>query len=207
MIRTLPVLAALSAALSAALLAASPAPAQPGKPLPSTHRFRGTVEARQGDNLTIRRSTGSTVTVTMGPLTQVYTALGARLRDIKPESYISVVDVPGTEKAQQVTLYSPSERGFAAGRQPWDTEPGATLTGGWITDLSGTGARTVTLTYGDKTSVFEIPVGTPVTQVAPGEKALLVPGAAVTVFTQAAPDGAHDASTIVVGRGGTVPTL
>jgi hypothetical protein len=198
-IRTFPVLVAL--------LAASPVLAQTGKPAPSTHRFRGTVEARQGDNLTIRRSSGSTVTVTMDSLTQVYTALGARLRDIKPESYISVIDVPGTEKAQQVTLYSPSERGFAAGRQPWDTEPGATLTGGWISDLSGTGSRKVTLTYGDRTSTFEIPADTPITQVAPGEKALLVPGAAVTVLTRAAVDGAHDAETIVVGRGGAVPTL
>ncbi len=91
MIRTLPVLVAL--------LAAAPALAQPVRPEPSTHRFRGTVEARQGDNLTIRRPSGSTVTVSMGPLTQVYTALGARMRDIKPESYISVVDVPGTDRA------------------------------------------------------------------------------------------------------------
>jgi hypothetical protein len=198
-IRTLPVLVAL--------LAAAPALAQPVWPEPSTHRFRGTVEARQGDNLTIRRPSGSTVTVSMGPLTQVYAALDARMRDIKPESYISVVDVPGTDRAHRVTLYSPSERGFAAGRRPWDTEPGATLTGGWITDLSGTGSRKVTLTYGDGTSSFEIPAGTPITQFAPGEKALLVPGAAVTVFTKAAPDGAHDANTVVVGRLGAVPTL
>lgn len=199
MIRTLSVVAAL--------LMAAPALAQPVKPEPSTHRFRGTVEAREGDNLTIRRAGGSTVTVVMGPLTQVYTALGARLRDIKPESYISIVDVPGTQRAQQVTLYSPSERGFAAGRRPWDTEPGATLTGGWITDLAGTGGRQVTLSYDGKQSHFEIPQGTPVTQVAPGEKALLVPGAPVTVFTTAVGEGALDASTVVVGRQGTVPTL
>ncbi len=55
--------------------------------------------------------------------------------------------------------------------------------------------------------MFEIPAGTPITQFAPGEKALLVPGAAVTVFTKAAPDGAHDANTVVVGRLGAVPTL
>jgi hypothetical protein len=202
--RILPVLAALAVAAPALV---QEAPAQPAKPQPSTHRFRGTVEARQGDNLTIRRSSGSTMTVSMGPLTHVYIANGARLRDIKPESYISIVDVPGTQKAERVTLYSPSERGFAAGRQPWDTAPGATLTGGWIADISGTDGRKVTLTYEGKESAFEIPAKTPVTQVAPGEKALLVPGAAVTVFSNAASDGAHEAGTIVVGRQGTVPTL
>lgn len=199
MIRSLPVLVAL--------LATAPALGQPVKPDPATHRFRGMVEARHGDELTVVRPGGSTVTVQMGPKTQVYTALGAQLRDIKPESYITVIDVPGTERAESVTLYSPSERGFAAGRQPWDTEPGATLTGGWISALSGTGPRRVTLTYGDRRTAFEIPADTPVTQVAPGEKALLVPGAAVTVLTNAAPDGAHEAGTVIVGRQGTVPTL
>lgn len=199
MIRTLPVLVAL--------LAAMPALAQPAKPQASTHRFRGTVEVRQGDTLTIRRASGSTVTVQMSPLTQVYTATGARLRDIKPESYVSIVDVPGTEQAARVTLFSPSERGFAVGRQPWDTAPGATLTGGWIADLSGTETRRVTLTYGDGASAFEIPQGTPVSQVSPGEKALLVPGAPVTIFTSSTEEGAHDASTVIVGRQGTVPTL
>jgi hypothetical protein len=202
--RILPVLAALAVAAPAMMQEAA---AQPAKPQPSTHRFRGIVEVREGDNLTIRRSSGSTLTVVMGPLTHVYIANEARLRDIKPESYLSIVDVPGTQKAARVTLYSPSERGFAAGRQPWDTAPGATLTGGWIADVSGTGARKVTLSYEGKESAFEIPAGTPITQVAPGEKALLVPGAAVTVFTNAAPDGAQDAGTIVVGRQGTVPTL
>lgn len=202
MIRPLPVLAAL--------LAAAPALAQPVKPDPSTHRFRGTVEARNGDDLTIVRPGGSTVTVQMDAKTQVYTASGARLRDIKPESYITVIAAPGSEKAEAVTIYSPSERGFAAGTRPWDAQPGGTLTGGWITDLSGTGSRQVTLSYGDNRetrSAFEIPADTRVTQLSPGEKALLVPGAAVTVLTNAGPEGAHDASTVIVGRAGAVPTL
>lgn len=202
MVRTLPVLVAL--------LAAVPALAQPGKPDPATHRFRGTVEARHGDDLTIVRPGGSTVTVRMDPKTQVYTVTEARLRDIKPESYISVVAAPGSPKATGVTIYSPSERGFAEGSRPWDTEPGATLTGGWIADLSGVGARQVTLAYGegrDQRSAVTIPADARVTQLAPGEKALLVPGAAVTVLTNAGPEGAHDAGTVIVGRAGAVPTL
>ena len=207
MIRTLSLLATLLVAAPALL----PACAQPGKPAASTQRFRGTVESRDGDTLTVRRRGGSTITVTMNPLTQVFAALGARLRDIKPESYLTVVDVPGTGKAQRVTLFSPSERGFAAGRQPWDTEPGATLTGGWVSDLTANGGLQVTLNdkrdrSGDR-STFEIPKGTALTQVAPGEKALLVPGAPVSVFATVAEGGALDAGTVIVGRLGTVPTL
>lgn len=202
MVRTLPVLAAL--------LAAAPALAQPSKPDPSTHRFRGTVEARRGDDLVIVRPGGSTLTVRMDAKTQVYTATGARLRDIKPESYLTVTAAPDSAKATGVTIYSPSERGFAVGGRPWDAEPGTTLTGGWVADLSGSGSRQVTLSYGekrDRRSAFEIPADARVTQLAPGEKALLVPGAAVTVLTNAGPDGAHDAGTVIVGRAGAVPTL
>ncbi len=106
----------------------------------------------------------------MGPLTHVYIANEARLRDIKPESYISIVDVPGTQKAERVTLYSPPSGASRPAASPGITAPGATLTGGWIADLSGTGARKVTLSYEGKESAFEIPAGTPITQVAPGRR-------------------------------------
>lgn len=192
-----------------AALTALPASAEPAADRPMTARFRGTVAACDGDSLTVRRSGGSTVTMRMNPRTRVFAATAARLRDIKPESYISVVSDSGPEprQAERVALYSPSERGFEAGRRPWDTAPGASFTAGWIADLAGTEARRVTLTYGDGRSAFEIPLGTPVTQIAPGEKAQIVPGAAVTAFTHAGPDGALEAGIVAVGRQGAVPAL
>ncbi|MDP4024307.1 hypothetical protein Q8W71_16900 [Methylobacterium sp. NEAU 140] len=187
-----------------AALAATPACAEP-----ATARFRGTVVSRDGEVLVIRRPGGSTLTLTMNAKTRVFAAIGARARDIKPESYLAVVadGGPAPEQADQVTLFSPSERGFEAGRQPWDTAPGASLTAGWIADIRGTGTRRVTLSYEGGHSAFEIAPGTPVTQIGPGEKALLQPGAAVTVFTHAAPDGALQADVVAVGRQGVVPTL
>jgi hypothetical protein len=46
-----------------------------------------------------------------------------------------------------------------------------------------------------------------VTQFSPGERALLQPGAAVTIFARSDADGALDAGTIAVGRQGAVPGL
>jgi hypothetical protein len=172
-------------------------------------RFRGSVVHAEADRLEIRRASGSTLTVRMSPRTRVYAVNGTTLRAIKPESYVSVVGAPGAEpqRARAVTLYSPSERGFEAGHQPWDSEPGATLTAGWVAELQRGAPMRLALAYRDGQNAFEIPADTPVTQFSPGEKALLEPGAAVTIFARSGPDGALDAGTVAVGRQGVVPGL
>lgn len=193
--------------LLATVLALAAATAARAEPIMA--RFRGTVIRAEADRLEIRRSSGSTLTLRMGPRTRVYAVNQSSLWAIKPESYVSVVGAPGAEpqRAMAVTLYSPSERGFEAGTQPWDSAPGATLTAGWVADLQAGSPLRVALTYNGGRSAFEIPRDTPVTQFSPGEKALLEPGAAVTIFARSAPDGSLDAGTIAVGRQGVVPGL
>ena len=193
--------------LLASLVAVAAATAVRAEPMNA--RFRGTVESAEADRLEIRRASGSTLTLRMNPRTRVYAVTEAGLRNIKPESYVSVLGAPGSEprRATAVALYSPSERGFEAGSQPWDTAPGAVLVGGWVADPQRGDPLRLTLAYGGGQSAFAIAPGTPVTQIAPGEKALLEPGAAVTVFARSGPDGALEAGTIAVGRQGAVPAL
>jgi hypothetical protein len=193
--------------LLAAVLALAATTAVRAEPI--SPRFRGTIIRAETDRLEIRRSSGSTLTLRMGPRTRIYAVNQSSLWSIKPESYVSVVGAPGSEpqRAMAVTLYSPSERGFEAGSQPWDNAPGASLTAGWVTDLQAGSPLRVALSYTGGRSAFEVPRDTPVTQLSPGEKALLEPGAAVTIFARSAPDGSLDAGTIAVGRQGVVPGL
>jgi hypothetical protein len=190
-------------------VAAAPATVSLASATPTTVRFRGVVTRADSDRLEIRRSSGSTLAVRMGPRTRVYAVNGASLRNIKPESYVSVLGGPGPEprQATAVTLYSPSERGFEAGSQPWDTEPGAVLAAGWVADLKGAPPTRLKLAYGGGESSFAIPADTPVTQLSPGEKAMLQPGANVTIFARSGPDGGLVAGTVAVGRQGVVPGL
>ena len=176
---------------------------------PTTVRFRGTVVRADSERLEIRRASGGTLTVRMVPRTRIYAVNAASLRNIKPESYVSVIGEAGPEprQATAVTLYSPSERGFEAGSQPWDTAQGASLTAGWVADLQRGPPMRVTLAYKDGQASFAIPDGAPVTQFAPGEKAMLQPGAAVTIFARSHPEGGLVAGTIAVGRQGVVPGL
>ncbi|GJD58878.1 hypothetical protein [Methylobacterium dankookense] len=172
-------------------------------------RIRGTVEMRADDTLVVRRYDGGTVTAYMNPKTRLLIATRSRIRDIKPESYISVISEPKGEgrAAREVALYAPSERGFEAGSQPWDTGPGATLTGGWIADRTGSDPVHVRLRHGEDTPSFTLPRDTPTTQIGPGERALLVPGANVVVFARTDAKGLLNADTIAVGRLGVRPAL
>ncbi|GJE62391.1 hypothetical protein [Methylobacterium trifolii] len=173
-------------------------------------RYRGTVETRDGETLTIRQRTGGSVTMLMNPKTRMFTATEGRLRDIKPESYIGIVAVregDGPPKPTEVTIFSPSERGFEAGSQPWDTAAGATLTAGWIAEISWQTPRRVVLRYTSGQASFTIPQGTRTTQMGPGEKALLVEGAEVTAFVRTDAAGVIHADLVAVGRQGAVPTL
>lgn len=193
--------------LLAALLSMSATCAVQAEPVQV--RFRGTVVRAEADRLEIRRPSGSTLAMRMTPKTRVYAVNEATVRAIKPESYVSVVGMPGSEprRARAVTLYSPSERGFEAGSQPWDTAQGASLTAGWVADLQRGTPMRLTLAYGGGQSSFAIPEDTPVTQLSPGEKAMLQPGAAVTIFARSGTDGGLEAGTIAVGRQGVVPGL
>ncbi|WP_244033510.1 hypothetical protein [Methylobacterium sp. E-016] len=173
-------------------------------------RYQGTVEARDADTLTIRRAAGGSVTVLMNVKTRLFIATAGRLRDIKPESYVSIVSVPGADgkpKPIKVAIYSPSERGFEAGTKPWDAAPDARLTAGWIGGLSLDPPRQVELVYDGGSKSFTIPPGTPTAQIAPGERALLVPGADVVVLARTDADGLVNADLVAVGRAGTEPTL
>ena len=176
---------------------------------PTTVRFRGTVVRADSERLEIRRASGSSLAVQMGPRTRIYAVNGSSLRSIKPESYVSILGASESEprQASAVTLYSPSERGFEAGSQPWDTGQGARLTAGWVADLQRGAPTRVTVAYNGGQSSFAIPDGTPVTQLSPGEKAMLQPGAAVTIFARSGDDGGLVAGTIAVGRQGVVPVL
>ncbi|MGU3536253.1 hypothetical protein [Methylobacterium sp. A54F] len=174
-------------------------------------RYRGTVESRDGETLTLRLRDGGTVVLEMNPRTRMFTAVEGRLRDVKPESYVSVLTEPGTSEAAPkptaVTIYSPSERGFMAGSRPWDTAPGATLTAGWIDGLDRGENLRVNVAYDGGAKTFTVPEGTPTVQIATGEKGLLVPGAQAVAFSRRAPDGTLQADLVAVGRLGAEPRL
>ncbi|HEV7439790.1 MAG TPA: hypothetical protein VGN94_09240 [Methylobacterium sp.] len=190
-------------ALALLILSLAPAAAEPT-------RYSGTIVTRDDDLLTIRTRAGASLTMRLVRGTRLLSVTDGRVRDIKPESYLSALTVPaagGGLTAREVTLYAASLRGILAGHRPWEGTGAETLTTGWVDGLTGDDARTVSLRFEGGTRSVRVPAETRVTQAVPGEKALLVDGAEAVVQAHPGPKGDLEADLVAVGRRGAVPAV
>lgn len=173
-------------------------------------RIRGTIEAVDGANVTIKPRLGASVQVKLGEAVRVATANNARIADIKPDSYIGTAATPqadGTLKALEVAVFAPSMRGTGDGHYPWDLEKENTMTNGAVGALTGTCDRTITVTYKGGEKTITVPEGVPVVSVAPGDKSVIKPGARVVAITKTDASGVPVADRMIVGENGTVPPM
>ncbi|MCJ2043314.1 hypothetical protein MKK58_01940 [Methylobacterium sp. J-078] len=173
-------------------------------------RIRGTIEAVDGASITIKPRLGASVQIKLGETVRVATANAAKISDIQPDSYIGTAATPqpdGTLKALEVAVFAPSMRGTGDGHYPWDLEKENTMTNGAVGALSGTGDRTIRVTYKGGEKTITVPEGVPVVALAPGDVGKIKPGARVVAFTRADAGGVAVAERMVVGENGTVPPM
>jgi hypothetical protein len=139
----------------------------------------------------------------------------AKLSDIQADSYVGSAAIPqpdGTLRALQVTIFPPAARGAGEGHRPWDLS-GSTMTNGTVASMTtgtvgnvGAGQDTVlTVRYAGGEQRILVPEDVPIVTFAPGERAMLVPGAQVIVSGSRAADGAVTAASVTVGKDGMVP--
>lgn len=183
-------------------VAAAPCFAQAPEPV------RGTIEKIDGSVLSIKDKDRS-VTVKLTDNAQVFGVVPAGVADIKAGDFIGVGAMPqpdGTQKAIQVTIFAPSQRGTGEGFRPWD-RPGSTMTNGTVdTTVAGVSGRTLTVKYKGGEQKIIIAEGATIRAYVPGDKGELKPGAHVAITRpEKAPDGSLQASRINVGRDGAVP--
>ena len=84
--------------VATALALAAPALAQQPQPL---IRVRGTIEAVDAPNLTIRSRTGETVKVRLADNARVTSFVKASVADLKPNTYVGVTSVPAPTAAKR----------------------------------------------------------------------------------------------------------
>jgi len=190
-------------ALAVTALAAGPALGQAPKPI------RGVIAKIDGPTLTIKRNDAADVTVKLTDKAQVFGVKAATLADVKVGDFIGVGAMPqpdGSQKAIQVTIFAPSQRGLGEGFRPWD-RPGSTMTNGTVdATVSGIDGQVLTVTY--KGGQQKIVVGPDATirRYAPGDISELGIGAHIAIVRpEQAPDGSLQASRVNVGLGGVAP--
>ncbi|WP_213773621.1 hypothetical protein [Bradyrhizobium sp. dw_78] len=178
-------------------------------PVPS--RVRGTIEAVNGDQLTVKSRSGEDVTLHMSGDAKVLGVTRISLADVKVGSFIGATTIPGPDgkpKAVEVHVFPEDMRGTGEGSRPWDLRPNSSMTNATVAEsVAANDGRTLTVKYKDGEKQVEISPDTPVVTFVPGERSELKAGAKVIAFIRKLPDGSFETDRVNVGRDGLTPPM
>ena len=189
------------------LCLAGPAMAQK----PSTRVYiRGTIDAISPTTIQVTDRDGDKRSLDIASNLRVTELLPAKLSEVKPGTYIGTAAVPGpngTLRALELQVFPESMRGVGEGLHPSDLQPLSSMTNATVTQVVGTGDKTLTVKYkgGEKTVL--VPDNVPVVTYAPGDRAMLMPGAHVNISAMKDAQGDLTAQGISVGKDGLVPPM
>jgi hypothetical protein len=192
--------------VGAACLAAWPALSLAQQP--ATVRLRGTIEAVSDTALTLRQRNGDRIELAMAPGLVVTEVYPVTLADVRAGTFVGVGAMPqadGTQRAIAVTLFPEAMRGTGEGHRPFDFMPQSTMTNATVAEaVASPDGQRLRVRYKEGEQTIVVPPGTPVVSLRPGERALLVAGAAVSVTAQEV-QGRATATRISAGRNGFAP--
>jgi acetyl/propionyl-CoA carboxylase alpha subunit len=179
---------------------------------PPPVRIRGTIEAVDGNKLSIKTREGADVKVTMTDNAAVFAVVKTSLSEIKEGSYIGVSAMPepdGTQKAFAVHIFPENQRGAAEGFRPWDARANSTMTNATVAQtVKGTDGQNITVKYKDGEKKVVVPPETPVVTFVASDKSEVKAGAKLIIFgAMKKDDGTLEANRVNVGRDGITPPM
>jgi hypothetical protein len=178
---------------------------------PTPSRVRGTIEAVDGDVLSVKSRSGEDVKLRMTDDIKLVGIIKISLSDIKLGSFIGATTVPGPDGSQnaiEVHVFPEDMRGTGEGSRPYDLRPNSTMTNATVAQsVTGNDGQTLTIKYKDGEKKIVVSPDTPVVTYAPAGKSELKPGAKVIAFVKKLPDGMFETNRISVGREGLTPPM
>jgi hypothetical protein len=177
-----------------------------------TVRIRGTIDAVDGNVLSIKTREGSDLKVKMTDNVAVFAVVKTELSQIKEGSYIGVSAMPepdGTQKAFAVHIFPENQRGAAEGFRPWDARANSTMTNATVAEtVKGTDGQNIMVKYKDGEKKVVVPPDTPIVTFVASDKSEIKPGAKLIIFGAAKKeDGTLEANRVNVGRDGITPPM
>jgi hypothetical protein len=178
---------------------------------PPPVRLRGTIEAVDGNALTVKAAGGTDAKVMLAEKAAIVAVVKATLAEIKEGTFLGSAAVPqadGTQKAVEVHIFPEEMRGTGEGHRPYPTVANGTMTNGTAAGatVAGVEGSTITVKYTGGEKKIIVPETAPIVRYEVGGKADLKPGAHFTVLAATkGPDGTFETSRINVGRDGAVP--
>jgi hypothetical protein len=192
-----------------ALISASSLAIAQQSPTPS--RVRGTIEAVDGDVLSVKSRSGEDVKLRMSDDMKVVGIIKISLADIKLGSFIGATTVPGPDGSQnavEVHVFPEDMRGTGEGTRPYDLRPNSTMTNATVAQtIAGNDGQNLTIKYKDGEKKIVVSADTPVVTYVPADKSELKPGAKVIAFVKKLPDGLFETNRISVGKDGLTPPM
>ena len=177
---------------------------------PTPSRVRGTIEAVDGDMLTVK-SRSEDFKLHMAGDMRVVGITRISLADIKVGSFIGTTTVPGPDgeaDAVEVHVFPENMRGTGEGSRPFDLRPNSTMTNATVAEsVVGNEGHTLTVKYKDGEKKVVVSPDTPVVTYVPADKSELKAGAKVIAFIKQQPDGSFEANRISVGLNGLTPPM
>ena len=174
-------------------------------------RIRGTVVSLDGATLTVATREGPQAKIVLAPEWAVRLVVPVGIEEVKQGSFVGIAAEPqkdGSLKALEVLVLPEAMRGSNEGHYPWDLTPESLMTNATVAALvQGNDGHTVTLAYKDGTKTILVPKGIPIVTFAPGDRALIVPGAKVLVTATKDAAGQLNARGMLVGKDGMMPPM
>src|ERR1700732_3163961 len=196
--------------IAVAMVAASSLYAIAQQP-PTPSRVRGTIEAVDGDVLSVKSRSGEDVKLRMTGDMRVVGIARISLSDIKIGSFIGTTTVPGPDGSQdavEVHVFPEDMRGTGEGSRPYDLRPNSTMTNATVAQtVAGNDGQTLTIKYKDGEKKVSVSPDTPVVTYVPADKADLKAGAKIIAVVKQLPDGSFESTRISVGRDGLTPPM
>ena len=178
---------------------------------PAPSRVRGTIEAVDGDVLSVKSRSGEDVKLRMTDDIKLVGIIKISLSDIKLGSFIGATTVPGPDGSQnaiEVHVFPEDMRGTGEGSRPYDLRPNSTMTNATVAQsVTGNDGQTLKIKYKDGEKKIVVSPDTPVVTYAPAGKSELKPGAKLIAFVKKLPDGMFETNRISVGRDGLTPPM
>jgi hypothetical protein len=178
---------------------------------PTPSRVRGTIEAVDGDVISVKSRGGEDVKLHMTADMTVVGIVKIPLSDIKVGSFVGATTVPGPDgvpTAVEVHVFPENMRGTGEGSRPYDLKPNSTMTNATVAEsVAGNDGHTLLVKYKDGEKKVVVTPETPVVTYVPGDKSDLKPGAKVIAFMKKLPDGSYETGRVSVGRDGLTPPM
>jgi hypothetical protein len=145
-------------------------------------RVRGTVSALDGSVLSVKSNDGKNVAIELAEKSVIVFTQPIALADIKPGDFLGVTSMKrgdGTLTAYEVRRFP---KPLNPGHRPFDGKSDQTMTNATVGAMvQATSGRELTMTYDGGSQKIAVPESAAISELVPGNRSQLVPGAPVNL--------------------------